>query len=215
MFYILVYDIIYFVVNLYMENRWINDYIKNIDLENIEWIKLNCDELDSFLEQNYLDKNEWEYVYDENADNIYPTLLGMTYLNFNNTINNKSYSFLLGVVNNNINKKTVVCATIYIDEYFMFEEQTIPVTYISSMEVNSYFRNKGLYKKMCEALINFINPNQHIIATKQSKMGIKYNTFKILSNILISHGFEKRIFEDNYGLINSELYDVVCSKLRK
>lgn len=195
-----------------MENRWFSGYIKNLDLEKIEWIKLNCDDLDSFLEQNYLDKNGWEYVYDDGANNIYPILLGMTYLNFNSTINNKSYSFLLGVVNNNINKKTVVCATIYIDEYFMFEEQELPVTYISSMEVNSYFRNRGLYKKMCEVLINFINPNQHIITTKESKLGIKYNTFNILKEILMSNGFEKNIFEDNNGLINSELYEVVCSK---
>ena len=94
----------------------------------------------------------------------------------------------------------------------MFEEQEVPVTYISSMEVNSYFRNRGLYKKMCEVLINFINPNQHIITTKESKLGIKYNTFNILKNTLVSNGFEKSIFEDNNGLINSELHDVVCSK---
>ena len=193
-------------------DKWINDYIKNIDLKKIEWIKLNCDELNYFFEQNYLDKNDWEYVCDEVANNIYPTLLGMSYLNVDNSSNVKDYNFLLGVVNNNINKKTIVCATIYLDEYFMFEEQEVPVTYISSMEVNSYFRNRGLYKKMCEVLINFINPNQHIITTKESKLGIKYNTFNILKNTLVSNGFEKSIFEDNNGLINSELHDVVCSK---
>ena len=193
-------------------DKWINDYIKNIDLKKIEWIKLNCDELNYFFEQNYLDKNDWEYVCDEDANNIYPTLLGMSYLNVDNSSNVKDYNFLLGVVNNNINKKTIVCATIYLDEYFMFEEQEVPVTYISSMEVNSYFRNRGLYKKMCEVLINFINPNQHIITTKESKLGIKYNTFNILKNTLVSNGFEKSIFEDNNGLINSELHDVVCSK---
>lgn len=193
-------------------DKWINDYIKNIDLKKIEWIKLNCDELNYFFEQNYLDKNDWEYVCDEDANNIYPTLLGMSYLNVDNSSNVKDYNFLLGVVNNNINKKTVVCATIYLDEYFMFEEQEVPVTYISSMEVNSYFRNRGLYKKMCEVLINFINLNQHIITTKESKLGIKYNTFNILKNTLVSNGFEKSIFEDNNGLINSELHDVVCSK---
>ena len=197
--------------------KWINNYIRNIDLKKIEWIKLNCDELNYFFEQNYLDKNGWEYVCDDGANNIYPTLLGMDYLNFNNTLNTKNYDFLLGVVNNNINKKTVVCAPIYLDEHFMFNEQEVPVTYISSMEVNSYFRNRGLYKKMCEVLINFINPNQHIITTKESKLGIKYNTFNILKNTLVSNGFEKSIFVDNNGLINSELHDVVCSKkvLRK
>ena len=196
------------------KSKWINDYIKNINIEKIEWIKLNADELYLFLEQNYLDKNGWEYVYDKHATNLYPTLLGMNYLNFDNPINNKNYSYLLGVVDNNIGKKTVVCATMYIDEYFMFEDQKIPVTYISSMEVNSYFRNKGVYKKMCEALTNFINPNQHIVATKQSKMGAKYNVFKVLKDILILNGFENDIFEDNHGMINSELHDKICSKIR-
>ena len=192
-------------------NKWFNDYIKNVDIGKIEWIKLNCDELEYFFEQNYLDKNGWEYVCDDAASNVYPTLLGMSYLNFNNSLNNKEYSFLLGVVNNNINKKTVVCATIYLDKYFMFEEQEAPVTYISTMEVNSYFRNKGIYIKMCEVLIDFINSNQHIITSKQSKMGIKCNVFEILKNILISKGFNNYIFVNNNGLVNSELHDIVCS----
>ena len=60
--------------------------------------------------------------------------------------------------------------------------------------------------------IHWGDPNQHIITTKESKLGIKYNTFNILKNTLVSNGFEKSIFEDNNGLINSELHDVVCSK---
>ncbi len=122
-----------------MENmhKWINDYIKNVNLDEIEWIKLNATELDTFLEDNYLDKEEWEYVHDENANGLYPTLLGMNYLNINSPINDKESSFLLGIVNNSIGKKTIVAATIYLEEYFIFTDQEIPVTCISTMEVNS------------------------------------------------------------------------------
>ena len=90
-----------------MENihRWINNYIKNVNLDEIEWIKFNATELDTFLEDNYLDKEEWEYVHDENACSLYPTLLGMNYLNINSPINDKDYSFLLGIVDNCIGKK--------------------------------------------------------------------------------------------------------------
>ena len=173
------------------KKKWIKNYIEDIDLEKIEWIKLDCNQLNAFIEENYLDKDNWEYVTDN--EGIYPTLLGMSYLNIYNPFNDKKYSFLLGVANNNINKKTVICATIYLDEYFIFTDQDRPVTYISTIEVNSYFRNKGIYKKMCEQLINFINPNQHIVTTKQSEMGAKYNLVKIFKEILELKNFQNYI----------------------
>ena len=192
--------------------KWYNDYIKNVNLGNIQWIKFNANELDTFLEKNYLDKEVWEYVHDENANSLYPTLLGMNYLNINSPLNNKEYSFLLGIVDNNIGKKTVVAATIYLDEYIIFTDQEIPVTYISTMEVNSYFRNREIFKKMCDVLINFINPDQHIVTTKQTEMGLMCKTFDTLQMTLISNGFINSIFEDNNDMIHSELHDIICSK---
>ena len=166
----------------------------------------------TFLENNYLDREVWKYIQNEELNSLYPAPLGMNYLNFDSPLNDKKYNFLLGIVNNNISKKTIVCATIYLDEYFIFTNQKTPLTYISSMEVNYYFRNMGIYKKMCDVLIYYINCDQHIITTKQTEMGAKYNVFKILCNTLISNGFQKCIFEDNCRMINSELYDVICSK---
>ena len=192
--------------------KWINNFIKNVNLEKIEWIKLNATELDAFLENNYLDKDEWEYVHDENANSLYPTLLGMNYLNINSPINDKEYSFLLGIVDNCIGKKTIVAATVYLYEHLIFTDQDRPVTYISTMEVNSYFRNMGIYKKMCEELFKHIKHEQHIVTTRQSDMGLKCHVLSSLKEILISMGFQNSIFEDNDGLIKSELHDVICGK---
>lgn len=191
-------------------NKWINNYIKDVNLDNIEWVVLNSNEMNNFFKNNYFDMSVWEYVYDENSNFLYPTPLGMHYLNYDNPSNNKEYSFLLGIVDNNIEKKTIVAATMYLDKYFMFSDQKHPATYISTMEVNSYFRNRGLYKKMCEALINFINREQHIIITKQSDMGKQYNVLENFKKCLISKGFKNYILEDNNGLINSELHDIIC-----
>ena len=193
-------------------NKWYKNYIENIALETIEWIKLDSNELDTFLENNYLDREVWEYVHDKNANSLYPTLLGMNYLNIYSPLNDKEYSFLLGIVKNNIGKKTIVAATIYLDQYYIFINQEKPITYISTMEVNSYFRNRGIYKQMCKELINYINLKQHIITTKQTEMGAKCNVFNILKNILTSNNFNNYIFEDNYSLIHSELHDAICSK---
>ena len=193
-------------------DKWINNYIKNVNLDEIEWIKLNATELDSFLEDNYLDRDEWEYVHDENASSLYPTLLGMSYLNINSPINDKEYSFLLGIVDNSIGKKTIVASTIYLDEHFLFTNQEKPITYISTMEVNSFFRKKGIFKKMCKVLIYFVNPNQHVVTTRQTEMGLMCKTFDTLRDTLMYNGFKNYIFEDNYSVIHSELHDIVCSK---
>lgn len=193
--------------------KWINEYIENINLDRIEWIKLNIDELNDFFYENYFDKNICQYVCDD-SDSSYPILLGMHYLNLHDSISNKiyKYSYLLGIADNNINKKTIVAATIYLDEYFIFTNQERPITYISTMEVNSYFRNRGIYKKMCEILINFINQDQHILTTMQTKMGEKCRVFEILNKELEKSGFKNHIFEDNDHLMNSQLTDIVCSK---
>lgn len=192
--------------------KWINEYIKNINLEKIEWIQLNSVELNEFIEKNYLDRKLWEYVHDKNENSIYKKLLGMCYLNFSSPKNAKKYNFLLGIVNNNIDKKTIVCSIIYLDEYFMFTNQKEPVTYISTIEVNSYFRNQGIYKRMCDILFDFINKNQHIIISKQSELGKKCKVYDILIETAIKKEFDKYIFEANDDLSNSEIYDILCLK---
>ena len=65
---------------------------------------------------------------------------------------------------------------------------------------------------MCEQLINFINPNQHIVTTKQSEMGSKCNLIKILKEILELKNFTNYIIEDDTYSINSKLHDMICSK---
>ena len=132
----------------------------------------------------------------------------------NNNVNEFEHFDKKFPLHNNIGKKTIVAATIYLDEYVIFTDQEIPVTYISTMEVNSFFRKRGIFKKMCGELINFINPNQHIVTTRQSEMGLMCKTFDTLKSTLISNGFMNSIFEDNNGMIHSELHDIICSKIK-
>lgn len=194
------------------QEKWVNEYIKDIDLKNIEWIKLNSTELEEFLKNNYFDYELWEYVHDKNANRVFPTLLGMHYLNVYSPINGKDYSFLLGVVNNNIGKKTIVCSIVYLDEYFIFNNQKEPLTYVSTIEVNSFFRNQGLCKNSCKMFLNFVNPNQHILISRQSEMGKKCKVYETLMKTAVNNGFGKYVLEDDYHLGNLELYEIIFAK---
>ena len=193
-------------------DKWVRDYIDNIDISNIEWIKLNCEELDDFFEENYLDRVEWEYVLDEDANSLFPILLGLNYLTLNNPRSELSYNFLLGVVDNNIGKKTIVSDIIYLDEYFIFGNQTIPFTYIASVEVNTYFRNRGITRKMYGAFFQIVRPNQHILTSMLSDMGKRYNLLEITKQVALEKGFDKQIIENNYNLNYTQIYEQFCSK---
>ncbi len=193
-------------------DKWVRDYIDNIDISNIEWIKLNCEELDDFFEENYLDKEEWEYVLDEETNSLFPTPLGLSYLTLNNPRSELSYNFLLGVVNNNIGKKTVVGDIIYLDEYFLFENQIETFTYIVGVEVNAYFRNRGIARKMYGAFFQIVRPNQHILTSMLSDMGKRYNLLEITKQVALEKGFDKQIIENNYNLNYTQIYEQFCSK---
>ena len=188
--------------------KWENDYINNVDLEKIKFIKITKNELGEFIQNNYFDTEYMQYVHSKKENSI-PSLFGLTYLNFKSSEMKNDYSFILGITDNNINKKTIICAVVYLDEYYMFQNQKEPFTYISTIEVNSFFRKMGIYKKVCNMLVNFINPNQHVLTSEESLMGKECNTFEILKQSLINNGFQKLIVENNYDFFESELYNTV------
>ena len=192
-------------------NKWINNYIDGINLDEIEWLCLNIDGLNKFYEDNYLDSDIWQYVVDNNKNGFYCSPIGLRYLKIdNNDFNSK---FLIGVVNNNINKKTIVGVMIYLDSYYIFNEQLEPLTYISSIEVNSFFWNRGIFKKICEESIRFINLEQNIILSNESEMGRIRNVGKVFREILIRNGFKGNIYFDDY-MNYSKIFDLVCCKKR-
>ena len=100
-----------------MLEKWINGYIDGVNVSNIEWINLDSSMLDEFINDNYYDELSYEYVCDKDATKIYPTLLGMEYLNLTSpNMDDYDYNYILGIVDNKIGKKTVVACMIYIDK---------------------------------------------------------------------------------------------------
>lgn len=191
-------------------NKWLHDYIDDIDITKIEWIKFTDDELREFYQKNYLDRDIRKYVGNQPNFSYLLNPIGLRYLTFDC---NDEDSFLLGLVNNSIGKKTIVAAMVYSEDCYLFANQKIPLTYISTLEVNSYFWNSGIYKKLCEEVINFINSNQHILITEESSMGKRCKVIKILKETLKKNGFTKTLWIDNFSYYdNLEFQEIVCAK---
>lgn len=191
--------------------KWEREYINNLDINNIEWIKLDKNELEKFLLDNYYDSDFSCYVVSD--DGFFGVPIGLYYLSFEYGNCYSNYNFILGVIDNNINKKTIVSAIIYIDKDYLLTEQTLPITYISSVEVNSYFRNKGILTKMTEELINFINPNQDILVSEESELGRRCGVYSKIRNNLFNRGFTNDIWIDNNDY--NEDIDIYNSLVKK
>ena len=195
-----------------LEEKYKHEYNDDIDISKIEWIKLSADELKEFYDENYFDKENNRYV---TSDRYYYLInpLGFNYLSLNP---NKSYDYLLGVTENSIGKKTILVALTYMDKYYRYPMQTIPLTYLITIETNEFFRNKGLFNEFCNNLINFINPNQHILATKESDIGEKVHVIDREKITLIEHGYTKEIWINDENIDwNIDFYNTICPESSK
>ena len=193
------------------QKRFEKDYIEDVKLSKIKWVSLDAEGLEDFFRDNYLYLKKGEWVLSD-KQSYRPIVFGMHYLSLYSPQDYYGkFNFLLGTVKNNRGKRTIVASAQYLNDYYIFREQKKPLTYISSMEVNSYFRNKGIYKKMCKELASHIRPDQHIVTSRESEMGAKCHTFEILERKLIENGFENQIFEDDSSTLTQEFQDLICS----
>ena len=190
-------------------NRWINEYTCDINLNNIEWVVMNCYDLQEFYNNNYFDYSVYSCVSDEPIEN---KPLGMHYLPFSKESVDMKY--LLGLCKNSIEKKTIIACISYVENYILFNNQSVPLTYLCTCEINKYFRNKGLSKIMFDEFAKVIKPNQHFISTPESLYGGFCNVFKNLKSSLIRSGFEKSITlkDENTDLFCEEYRDLICSE---
>lgn len=186
---------------MFSEEKYLN-YIKGIDISNIDYINLTNIELRKFYIDNYYDSKTGTFAesYDDSLGWSSP--IGMYYLNFSNMPGMK---YILGVVNNNINKKTIVSALIYCDEYKIAAKQKKFITYLSTVETNMYFRNRGLYRDLIIKAFNFIDQDQNILISEISDMGKCCHVYDSFIKIFRDRGFYMDIRNESY-IINNEMY---------
>lgn len=168
------------------EIKWYNQYIKDIDINKISWIILTDDELQTFYKENYFDKENNSYVYTTNLDKQNP--FGLFYLTFDSLAGLK---YLLGVVPNNINKLTIIAALAFNDNYYLYSDQQEPITYISTVETNKYFRNQGIFKQLVLKAIEYNPSYQNILFSDESDMGKLCHVEEIATKLLQSSKYPK------------------------
>ena len=186
-------------------NRWKNDFIDDINVEDIEYITVDERQLQAFIMENYLDKQTWRLV-SRQLDPYRP--IGLTYLTFDNIVTNNPYEkekkYILGVCTNKKGTKTILSILKYIDNYVYSESYSVPQTFLCSVEVNEFFRQRGLCGQIMEVFARQINKNNPLLLTEESVMGRRCKTINMVKGALQRNGFDQTI--RTFGEFTNEYY---------
>ena len=172
--------------------KYYRDYISGVDLSKIEFKTFNYDELHNFLKENYYDGEFNKNVYWEPDGFMAP--FGLYYLDF--ITSSDDFSYMLGLVDNNKGCKTIVFSLIFDKNYGPIDEDENNVGYISMIETNYFFRNKGVFKKSLEYIKELFRDNNILVISPESIKGSEVFVFKRISSIF--DGKKSVIWEDEY-----------------
>ena len=173
--------------------KYIKDYIVPLDINKIKYQILTNEELSKFYEKNYY----INYNFIEWHNNGFYNPIGMHYLSLWLPIDMKAFILTLP---NKIHKETIIGSIIYSDNYETSLEEQIFL--IDTIEINYFYRNKGLLDIMYNEFIKNNNIDKDIILTCLSKMGHTCHVDKHLSKMLKKNNIDKNvILYDEYKYI--------------
>ncbi len=173
--------------------KYIKDYIVPLDINKIKYQILTNEELTEFYEENYY----INFKFVEWYNNGYYNPLGMHFLSINLPRDMKVFML---TIPNKINRETIIGSIIYSDNFKTSLEEQIFL--IDTIEINYFYRNKGLLDIMYNEFIKSNNINKDIILTCLSQMGHTCHVDKHLSKMLKKNNIDKNvILYDEYKYI--------------
>lgn len=164
--------------------KYIKDYIVPLDINKIRYQVLTNEELTKFYKENYY----INYKFVEWNNNGFYNPLGMYFLSLNLPRDMKVFMLTLP---NKINKETIIGSIIYSDNFKTSLEEQIFL--IDTIEINYFYRNKGLLDIMYNEFIKSNNINKDIILTCLSQMGYTCHVDKHLSKMLKKNNIDKNV----------------------
>ena len=164
--------------------KYIKNYIVPLDINKIKYQILTNEELIKFYEENYY----INYKFVEWHDNGFSNPLGMHFLSSN--LPRDMEVFML-TIPNKINRETIIGSIIYSDKYVTSLGEIIFL--IDTVEINYFYRNKGLLDIMYDEFIKRNNVDRDIILTCLTQMGYRCGVDKHLSKILKKNNIDKNV----------------------
>lgn len=161
-------------------NKYYRDYILGVDLNNIEFRSFTYDELLKFLDENYYDNDFNKAVYWQPDGFTAP--FGMYYLDYVSSPVDSIY--MLGLVNNQKGTKTIVFCMIYDKTYGPIDEPEDKIGYISFIETNYFFRNKGVFKTSLLKIKEVFKDYATVVISPESVTGSKISIIQRLTELL-------------------------------
>ena len=182
-------------------NKYYQDYIKDTNIDNIEFKCYSYDELLEFLKENYYDDDFEKYVYWEPKGLMAP--FGLYFLDFDAC--SKDFSYLLGLVNNSKGCKTIVFSMVYDDNFGPRNDTDNSYGYLFTIETNYFFRGKGIFNEALEHLKEVFKNNNILVISPESIQGSRVGVFEKIKSSL--GDTTEVISEDEY-------FDSLSSKQR-
>lgn len=184
-------------------DKWYQEYIADIDLNELKWIKLNQAELKEFYDENYYDSEAKCYAMSTKKHSFVVSPFGLEITSFLFDMEQKKSKHILGIVPNNKGKYTIVCKIKLREDYILGDilgDASTPYIYINCMEVNRFFRNMGISKTSVYQFYNLINMDKDIIMSDETDNGKECRVNENFCNTLYSLGYTGTVITE------SELY---------
>lgn len=186
------------MVNQELFEKWIDEYINGIDINQCQYFLFDQLQMYKFIMDNYTDPETKRKVAVGKAE-YYP--IGLQYLDYEGAEETQyggELRFLIGAALNKVGKFTILSEIRFYEGCTQIARgQTIPVTCAEYIEVNSFFRKRGLCKALLREFAKVVNGDHPILTTVQTKTGLENHVLDKTIRILRESGFDKDIRDES------------------
>jgi len=151
-------------------DKWYKDFIEEVDLSNIKWVKLNSEELLNFYNENYFDKESNCLALSTKQNSMVVSPFGLELTSYSSDKVCQEFTHLLGIAPNKKGTYTIV-SKVKMHENYKYIYDIDDCIFIDYIEVNKFFKQRGIYKFTVQSLTKFIDLNKNIVLTNETEEG--------------------------------------------